>query len=384
VSTLFSSFRLSAPKGPLDLVNRIVVAPMCQYSADEGRATDWHLMHWGNLLNSGAALFTIEATAVTPEGRITPGCLGLWDDATAAALDNHLQRARHIAPPTPVCIQLAHAGRKGSSAEPWNGGGLLPQGQRGWAIAGPSDVPHLPQETPPEALDAAGLARIRDAFVQAAARSEAMGIEAVELHGAHGYLLHQFLSPVANVRTDAYGGSFENRIRFPLEVFAAVRQAYKGTLGMRLSATDWVPNGWTPEETADLSLRLKQAGADFIHISSGGVSAQQKNSCGTELPGAFCPHGQTKERLAHDCRGPDHRPQPGQRHRLSWRCRPGGHRPQLFVQAALGLGGCGRLARPGVGQPPVLALHAAGSPRHFWQNPFRSALRRAPFKGDPP
>jgi 2,4-dienoyl-CoA reductase-like NADH-dependent reductase (Old Yellow Enzyme family) len=276
VSTLFSSFRLGAPKGPLDLVNRIVVAPMCQYSADEGRATDWHLMHWGNLLNSGAALFTIEATAVTPEGRITPGCLGLWDDATAAALDNHLQRARHIAPPTPVCIQLAHAGRKGSSAEPWNGGGLLPQGQRGWAIAGPSDVPHLPQETPPEALDAAGLARIRDAFVQAAARSEAMGIEAVELHGAHGYLLHQFLSPVANVRTDAYGGSFENRIRFPLEVFAAVRQAYKGTLGMRLSATDWVPNGWTPEETADLSLRLKQAGADFIHISSGGVSAQQK------------------------------------------------------------------------------------------------------------
>jgi 2,4-dienoyl-CoA reductase-like NADH-dependent reductase (Old Yellow Enzyme family) len=137
-------------------------------------------------------------------------------------------------------------------------------------------VPHLPQETPPEALDTSGLARIRDAFAQAAARAEAMGIEAVELHGAHGYLLHQFLSPVANVRTDAYGGSFENRIRFPLEVFAAVRQAYKGTLGMRLSATDWVPNGWTPEETADLSLRLKQAGADFIHISTGGVSAQQK------------------------------------------------------------------------------------------------------------
>jgi 2,4-dienoyl-CoA reductase-like NADH-dependent reductase (Old Yellow Enzyme family) len=276
MTALFTPFHLGSPKGGLSLANRIVVAPMCQYVAVEGQAQDWHLMHWGNLLNSGAGLFTIEATAVTREGRITPGCLGLWDDATAAALDDKLQRARRLAPPVPVCMQLSHAGRKASSAEPWNGGGQIPLDQGGWKALAPSALAHKDGELAPDALDQAGLNRIRDAFAWAARRAEQMGVDAIELHGAHGYLLHQFVSPLANQRTDAYGGNFEGRIKFPLEVFAAVRDAFKGTLGIRLSATDWVEGGWTPEETADMAVRLKAAGADYVHISSAGVSPQQK------------------------------------------------------------------------------------------------------------
>lgn len=277
MSQLFSQFTLTAPRGPITLANRAIVAPMCQYSAENGHATDWHLTHWTNLLNSGTAMFIIEATAVVPEGRITPLCLGLWDDSTAAALQDKLHRARKLAPAVPVCIQLAHAGRKASSAAPWQGGQqLLPTEQGGWPTVGPSAIPHLAQETAPHELDAHGLEHIKQAFAKAAQRAEAMGIDAIELHGAHGYLLHQFLSPVANQRTDAYGGDFDNRTRFPMEVFEAVRAVFKGALGMRISASDWVENGWTPEETADFSLRLKLAGADFVHISSGGVAAQQK------------------------------------------------------------------------------------------------------------
>jgi 2,4-dienoyl-CoA reductase-like NADH-dependent reductase (Old Yellow Enzyme family) len=287
LSHLFSEFTLTSPNGPLTLANRAVVAPMCQYSANHGQASDWHLMHWGNLLNSGAAMFIIEATAVVPEGRITPQCLGLWDDATASALHDKLSRARQLAPPVPVCIQLAHAGRKASSAVPWQGGQLLTPEQGGWATEGPSAIPHLAQETAPHELDAQGLDRIKQAFAKAAQRAQAMGIEAIELHGAHGYLLHQFLSPVANQRTDQYGGNFENRTRFPMEVFQAVRAVYQGSLGMRISASDWVEGGWTPEETADFSLRLKLAGADFVHISSGGVAAQQKIALGPDYQVPF-------------------------------------------------------------------------------------------------
>ena len=287
MSHLFSEFTLQSLRGPLTLHNRVVVAPMCQYSAHEGQATDWHLMHWGNLLNSGAAMFFIEATAVSPKGRITPTCLGLWDDATAAALQDKLSRARHLAPKMPICIQLAHAGRKGSSAAPWHGGQLLNASHGGWQPEAPSAVPHLEQETPPDEITAQGLIDIEQAFVKAAQRADAMGIEAIELHGAHGYLLHQFLSPIANKRTDAYGGNFENRIRFPLQVFKAVRAAFPGVLGMRLSATDWVDNGWTPEETADFAARLKQEGANFVHISTAGVAAQQKIPVGPEFQVPF-------------------------------------------------------------------------------------------------
>lgn len=276
MSTLFTPFTFDAPKGALTLANRIVVAPMCQYAAKLGQANDWHLMHWGQLLNSGAAMVTLEATAVSPEGRISPGCLGLWDDATAQALGDHLARARRLAPPVPVCIQLNHAGRKASSAVPWEGGALLAPADGGWQTVGPSALPHAPHEPAPHALSVPEIAQITVDFVAAARRADALGLDAIELHGAHGYLMHQFLSPLANQRQDSYGGSFDNRIRMPMEVFKAVRQVFGGTLGMRISGTDWVDGGWTIEETAELAVRLKAAGAQFVHISSGGVSPLQK------------------------------------------------------------------------------------------------------------
>jgi NADPH2 dehydrogenase len=276
VSQLFSPFKLSSPRGGLTLANRIVIAPMCQYLAKNGEATDWHLAHWTSLLNSGAALLTLEATAVTEQGRITHGCLGLWDERTEKALGDYLYRARQLAPAMPVCIQLAHAGRKASSAVPWKGGQLVTVENGGWVPCGPSALPQLPSEPAPTELTRAQMDAIRDAFVSAAQRADRLGIEAVELHAAHGYLLHQFLSPIANQRTDAFGGSFENRIRFPLEVFSAVRQAFTGVLGVRVSATDWVEGGWDVAQTTEFAQQLKALGCDFIHISSGGISPQQK------------------------------------------------------------------------------------------------------------
>lgn len=280
MSKLFSPLTLPSPRGGLELPNRIVVAPMCQYQAINGEATDWHLMHWGNLFNSGAAMFTIEATGVEPEGRISPGCLGLWDDRTEAALADKLHRARALAPRTAVCIQLAHAGRKASSNLPWKGGQLLSPEQGGWQPVGPSALPQLPQEPAPTALTTEGLARVKQAFVQAAQRSERLGVDAIELHAAHGYLMHQFLSPIANQRNDEYGGSLENRMRFPLEVFSAIRAVYPGVLGVRISASDWVDGAWDVEQSAVLAQRLKAAGCDFIHVSSGGVSPLQKIAIG--------------------------------------------------------------------------------------------------------
>jgi NADPH2 dehydrogenase len=280
MSPLFSPFHLPSPRGGLTLPNRIVVAPMCQYAARDGCATDWHLVHWGSLLNSGAALFTIEATAVLPEGRITPACLGLWDARTEAALTDTLQRARQLAPHTAVSIQLAHAGRKASSALPWEGAQLLSPAQGGWETFGPSALPHLPSETPPTAMTRADMDRVRDAFVAAAQRAQRAGVDAIELHAAHGYLLHEFVSPLANQRSDAYGGSFENRIRFPLEVFAALRAAYPGVLGIRISASDWVDGGWDVAQSAEMARQLKALGCDFIHVSSGGVSPAQKIALG--------------------------------------------------------------------------------------------------------
>jgi NADPH2 dehydrogenase len=290
MSLLFTPYTLPAPRGGLALPNRIVVAPMCQYQAQNGCATDWHLMHWGNLLNSGAALFTIEATAVVPEGRITPACLGLWDDATQDALGNTLQRARTLAPHTAVCIQLAHAGRKASSALPWEGAQLLSPSHGGWKTFGPSALPHLPTEVPPTAMTLDDMARVKEAFVAAAKRAEAIGVDAIELHGAHGYLLHEFLSPLANQRTDQYGGSLENRMRYVLEVFAAMRAATTLTLGIRISASDWVEGGWDVEQSTVLTHALKAAGCDFVHVSSGGVSPLQKIALGPGYQLPFARH----------------------------------------------------------------------------------------------
>ena len=273
MSALFSPFHL----GPLPLANRIVIAPMCQYSADEGCANDWHLIHLGGLALSGAGLLTIEATAVTREGRITPGCLGLWSDDNEAALRTVLASVRrHSA--MPIGIQLAHAGRKASSHKPWHGGQLIPLAEGGWRPLAPSALPQLAGEPPPEALNASGLQRITDAFVDAAVRAHHLGIDAVELHAAHGYLLHQFLSPLANQRTDGYGGALANRMRLPLEVFDAVRAAVPATLpvGVRLSATDWVDGGWDLPQSITFSQALAARGCSFLHVSSGGVSPHQQ------------------------------------------------------------------------------------------------------------
>jgi 2,4-dienoyl-CoA reductase-like NADH-dependent reductase (Old Yellow Enzyme family) len=291
MSQLFTPFQFNPPRGPLTLPNRIVVAPMCQYACHEdGQANDWHLMHWANLLNGGAGLFMVEASAVTPQGRITPNCLGIWDDATAEAMAHTLGRARRLAPPVPVCIQIAHSGRKGSSAQPWHGGMMIDKAHGGWDTAAPSPLALLPGEAPPHEIDAAGLKAIHQAFVDAAKRAQHMGVEMIELHGAHGYLLHEFLSPVANQRTDSYGGSFDNRIRLPMEIFKAMREVFDGTFGMRLSATDWIEGGWTLEETADLAVRLKQAGADFVHISSAGIAPQQQIKVGPGYQLPFAQH----------------------------------------------------------------------------------------------
>ncbi len=277
MSLLFTEFHLPAPNGGFTLANRTVVAPMCQYSSIDGLANDWHLFHWANLLNSGASALILEATGVTADGRITPHCLGLYNDACEVALADHLHRARALAPAVKVGIQLCHAGRKASSAAPWEGGALIdPSQPNGWPTRAPSAIPQNPNEVPPIALDKAGLEEIKAAFATAAIRAERLGVDFIELHGAHGYLIHQFLSPVANQRTDEYGGSSANRMRFPLEIFAAVREVYKGVLGIRLSASDWVTDGWTPEETVVLCNALKAHDVSYIHVSSGGVSHAQK------------------------------------------------------------------------------------------------------------
>lgn len=276
MSLLFSPFELPARRSPLQLANRIVIAPMCQYSAQEGQATDWHLAHWTSLLNSGAALLTIEATAVTREGRITPGCLGLWDDATEHALGTALARARANSPAMPVCIQLSHAGRKASSAAPWQGGALLDAAAGGWQPLAPSPLPQLPQEPAPTTLNSDQIAQVRAAFVDAARRAQRLGIDAIELHAAHGYLLHQFLSPLANQREDDYGGSLENRMRLPLEVLRDVQAVFDGPVGIRVSATDWVDGGWDLAQTEVFAAKLRELGCSFIHVSTAGVSALQK------------------------------------------------------------------------------------------------------------
>jgi 2,4-dienoyl-CoA reductase-like NADH-dependent reductase (Old Yellow Enzyme family) len=269
----------------LTLPNRIMVSPMCQYSAVDGSATDWHYAHLGSLALSGAGLVCIEATAVTPEGRITPGDLGLWSDDNEEALGRVLQMMRAVAP-VKIAIQLAHAGRKGSSRAPWDGGKLLPPQQGGWQPVAPSAVPHAEGEDPPCAFRADELKRLRESFAATARRAGRLGLDAVEVHAAHGYLLHQFLSPVSNRRDDAYGGSLANRMRFPLEVFEAVREAFPADrpVGVRVSATDWLEGAgdesWTLESTVEFGQALKARGCDWIDVSSGGISPRQKIKLG--------------------------------------------------------------------------------------------------------
>jgi 2,4-dienoyl-CoA reductase-like NADH-dependent reductase (Old Yellow Enzyme family) len=261
----------------LELPNRIMISPMCQYSAVEGSATDWHLIHLGHLALGGAGLLCVEATAVEAAGRITPGCLGLYSDENERALER-VVRAVRGASPIKLAIQIGHAGRKASSAVPWRGGQLIPLAEGGWRPVAPSALPQLPDEPPPEALDRAGLARLKAAFVASTQRAARLGFDALELHAAHGYLLHEFLSSLSNRREDEYGGALENRMRFPLEVFDAVRAAWPADkpLGVRVSATDWVEGGWEIEQCVAFARELARRGCDWIDSSSGGVSPQQK------------------------------------------------------------------------------------------------------------
>lgn len=275
MSQLFTPLQL----GPLALANRIVIAPMCQYSADEGQATDWHRIHLGSLALSGAGLLIIEATAVEARGRISWGDLGLWNDATEAALCSVLASVRRYSP-MPIGIQLAHAGRKASCAPPWEGGKRIApdQGPKGWETVAPSALPFHEGDAPPHALSLQEIADTVQAFVASAKRAHRLGVDLIEIHGAHGYLLHEFLSPLSNQRSDAYGGSLENRMRLALEVFDAVRAAVPDSVavGVRISASDWVEGGWDLEQSCALAQALEARGCHYIHVSSGGNSTQQQ------------------------------------------------------------------------------------------------------------
>jgi 2,4-dienoyl-CoA reductase-like NADH-dependent reductase (Old Yellow Enzyme family) len=272
-SALFSPIKLAG----LPLANRIVVAPMCQYSADDGCANDWHLMHLGMLANSGAALVVVEATHVERSGRITHGCMGLYSDDNEMALVRVIAQVRRLGT-AKFGIQIAHSGRKGSAHRPWEGGGALKAGADPWQTMAASPIPygenwHTPREVTEEDME-----RVRNAFVSAAQRALRIGFDEIELHMAHGYLAHGFMSPVSNKRTDQYGGAFENRLRFPLSIAKAVRAIVPKDipLGARITGSDWRPDGLTPDDAVAIAKALKGEGLDFICVSSGGVTADTR------------------------------------------------------------------------------------------------------------
>ena len=276
-SALFSPFRIA----DLALDNRVVISPMCQYSADDGVANDWHLAHLGMLANSGAGLVIVEATHVERQGRITHGCLGLYSDHCEAALLRVMDHCRRSGTAR-FGIQLAHSGRKGSAQRPWEGGAALAADADPWETIAPSAIPFGPGWHTPRAATEDDLARVRDAFVSAAKRAVRIGFDAVELHMAHGYLAHSFISPIANKRTDQYGGSLENRMRFPLDVTRAVRAVLPAgmPLGARITGSDWMEGGLTAADAVATSRMLKQAGCDYVDVSSGGIVAEARNPTG--------------------------------------------------------------------------------------------------------
>ena len=258
----------------LTLPNRIVVAPMCQYAAEAGRAGDWHRQHYGALAASGPGLIVLEATGVVPEGRISPACLGLYDDACEEAMTGLVRSLKSVGD-SRIGVQLAHAGRKGSSARPWQSSGPAGGGE-GWETVSSSAVPFDAHWPTPRELAQADLERLTVAFADAARRALRVGFDAIEVHSAHGYLLHQFLSPLVNRRRDGYGGSLEGRMRFPLEVIRATRAAWPSDkpLGIRISATDWLEGGFTPDEAVTYAKTFKKEGIDFVCVSSGGIVGQ--------------------------------------------------------------------------------------------------------------
>lgn len=264
-ASLFSPFVL----GGLTIRNRIGVSPMCQYSAQDGFSTDWHLVHLGSRASGGAGLVLMEATAVSPEGRISPACTGLWKDEHIAPLKRITGFVKSQG--AVIGIQLAHAGRKGSMACPWNGGQRLSKAEGGWQTIAPSPIPFSPDQAEPQEMSSTDIARIKENFITAARRAVAAGFQVIEVHAAHGYLLHEFLSPLSNKREDQYGGSEENRFRLILEICEAVRKTAPKDIavGIRLSCTDWTEGGLTIADTVRLSQQLKTTGMDFIDCSSG-------------------------------------------------------------------------------------------------------------------
>jgi 2,4-dienoyl-CoA reductase-like NADH-dependent reductase (Old Yellow Enzyme family) len=268
------------PLRGLTLKNRIAVSPMCQYSCTDGFVSDWHLVHLGSRAIGGAALVMVEATAVEARGRISPADAGIWKDGHVEALARvaGFVKAQGAAP----AIQLAHAGRKASTREPWNGGGVITERDGGWQAVGPCAEPFQEGDPPPRALERDEIRGIIDAFAAGARRALAAGFEVVEIHGAHGYLIHEFLSPLVNFRKDEYGGSFDGRTRLAREVAQAVREIWPRELPvfMRLSCSDWVEGGWDIDQSVELSRRLRVAGVDLIDCSSGGT-----------VPGAKVPAG---------------------------------------------------------------------------------------------
>jgi len=256
--------------------NRIAVSPMCQYSSVDGFANDWHLVHLGSRAAGGAGLVMMEASAVEARGRISPEDHGIWKD-------EHIDFLARIASfvgaqGAAAGIQIAHAGRKASTGRPWEGGGTIPVAEGGWQPVAPSALPFRPEDPAPEELSRTAIQSLVDAFAAAAGRALRAGFQVLEIHGAHGYLIHEFLSPLSNRRTDEYGGTFENRIRFALEVTGAVRAAWPERLPLflRISSTDWVDGGWTIEESVELARRVRELGVDLVDCSSGGASLEQK------------------------------------------------------------------------------------------------------------
>ncbi len=276
-SVLFSPIALRE----LTIANRIVVSSMCQYNAEHGAANDWHLMHLGQFAMGAAGLLMTEATHVSPAGRISHKCLGLYSDENEASLRRVVDFCRQYGV-SALGIQLAHAGRKGSTHPPQAGGRPLNEGEQPWTTVAPSALPYAADWHVPEALDREGLSRVKQEFVVATERSARVGFDLAELHGGHGYLLHQFLSPLSNQRNDEYGGDLAGRMRFPLEVFDAVRTAWPADkpLGIRVSATDWVEGGLTVDEVFTFCAALKERGCDFADITSGGLDPRQTINVG--------------------------------------------------------------------------------------------------------
>lgn len=284
--------------GSLTLSNRIIIAPMCQYSAHNGEVSDWHEQQWANYALSGAGLCIVEATAVQAQGRISYADVGLWNDIQRAKIKALLEKIKRFSP-MPFAVQLAHAGRKASSAKPWQGGGqIAPDQELGWQTVSASPIAFSPEQHPPQALTQTEIQHIIADFAEAARRAVDAGFELIELHAAHGYLLHQFMSPLSNQRDDEYGGSLENRIRLTLEVFQAIKAVVPEDypIGVRISATDWMGEaGWEIEQSIGLSKALEQLGAAYIHVSSGGLHVEQAIEIGPNYQVGFA--AQIKKQL---------------------------------------------------------------------------------------